>query len=148
MLQTAGKSKTFRKPVRIGPEDHGRRMSLDLFADTIAQEGYLYELGNGVIEVSDIPQPSHGMLMQETRNQLVVYRIAHPGAIDFVGGGGEAKMLIGPAQSERHPDISIYLSPPPAVEFDANSSGVFARSEASAGGEVIDLRSSVLPGRA
>jgi hypothetical protein len=53
MLQTAGKSKTLRKPVHIGPEDHGRRMSLDLFADAIAQEGYLYELGNGVIEVSD-----------------------------------------------------------------------------------------------
>jgi Uma2 family endonuclease len=56
------------------------------------------------------------MLMQETRNQLVVYRTAHPGVIHFIGGGGEAKLLIGPAQSERHPDISIYLSPPPDVQ--------------------------------
>jgi hypothetical protein len=38
MLQTAGKSKTLRKPVRIGPEDHGRQMSLDLFAGAIAQD--------------------------------------------------------------------------------------------------------------
>jgi Uma2 family endonuclease len=31
----------------------------------------------------------------------------------MVGTGSEAKMLIGPAESERHPDLSVYLTPPP-----------------------------------
>jgi hypothetical protein len=49
--------KTSRKQVRIGPEDNGKRMSLDDFDEATAAEGYLYELGRGVIEVSGIPQP-------------------------------------------------------------------------------------------
>jgi len=116
MLQTSRKNRLRRKPVHIGPKDHGRRMSLDLFADAIAQEGYLYELGKGVIEVSGVPQPSHPVQVQETRDQLASFRLTHRDVIYLVGGGGEAKMLIGAAQSERHPDISVYLSPPPAVE--------------------------------
>jgi Uma2 family endonuclease len=116
MLQTAGKPRSLRKPMRIGPEDHGRKMSLDLFANAIAQEGYLYELGKGVIEVSGIPQPTHGKQLQEIREQLSVYKIAHSSVIDYIGGGSEAKMLIGPAESERHPDLSIYLSSPPEVD--------------------------------
>ena len=46
MLQTAR-----RKKIIIGPEDHGRRMSLDDFDRAIARPGYLYELGKGAIEV-------------------------------------------------------------------------------------------------
>jgi Uma2 family endonuclease len=116
MLRTSIKQNSRRKPIHIGPEDDGRKMSLDDFADAIAQEGYLYELGKGVIEVSGIPQPSHAVQVQGTRDQLVSYRLAHPDIIYLIGGGSEAKMLIGPAQSERHPDISVYLSPPPAVQ--------------------------------
>jgi hypothetical protein len=40
MLQTSR-----RKRIHIGPEDHGRRISLDDFDRAIAREGYLYELG-------------------------------------------------------------------------------------------------------
>jgi hypothetical protein len=83
-------------------------MSLDDFDEAIAQEGYLYELNKGVIEVSGLPQPDHAMQIQELRDQLVQYRLANPGTIAMIGGGGEAKMLIGPAQSERHPDLSVY----------------------------------------
>jgi len=46
MLQSAR-----RKQIRIGPADHGRRMSLDDFDRAIAAEGWNYELGKGVIEV-------------------------------------------------------------------------------------------------
>lgn len=104
-----------RKKIRIGPEDDGRRMSLDDFDRAIADEGYIYELGNGVIQVSGIPDPKHFAEMQEVRDQFVAYRLSHPDRIHSVGGGGEAKLLIGPMQSERHPDISVYLTPPPEV---------------------------------
>ena len=111
MLKTLHKPK--RRALHIGPEDHGRHMSLDDFDKAIGREGSLYELNKGVIEVSDVPHPAHGLVMQAIRNQLTAYQLQHEGSIAYIGGGGDAKLLIGPAQSERHPDLSIYLSPPP-----------------------------------
>jgi len=107
--------KTSRKQIRIGPEDNGRRMSLDDFDRANAQEGYLYELGNGVIEVSNVPDLKHAGQLEEARDQLIGYKLAHPDRIYRVFGGAEAKLLIGPMQSERHPDIAVYLTPPPEV---------------------------------
>ena len=105
--------KTLRKPIRIGPGDHGRRMSLDRFDRATGQEGHLYELNKGVIEVVDVPDPTHGKQVQALRNQFARYQDAHPGAIDFVGGSGEAKILLSSDQSERHPDLSVYLRAQP-----------------------------------
>jgi hypothetical protein len=42
----------------IGPEDQGRRMSLAEFDHAEVRDGYLYELGRGVITVSDVPPVS------------------------------------------------------------------------------------------
>jgi Uma2 family endonuclease len=114
MLKTLAKPRP--KKIHVGPQDDGRRMSLDDFDKAIAQEGWLYELNKGVIEVSDVPPPNHAMQIQELRDQLVQYRLANAGTIAMIGGGGEAKLLIGPAQSERHPDLSVYLDPPPKVK--------------------------------
>ena len=38
------------------------------------------------------------------------------GVIDYLAGGGEAKLLIAPAESERHPDLFIYCHPAPEVD--------------------------------
>lgn len=108
--------KTLRKRARaVGPEDNGRRMSLDEFDRAIGREGYLYELNKRVIEVTDVPHPKHLAQVQEVRDQVVVYRLAHPDVIHTVAGSNESKILLAPDQSERHPDLSIYLGPPPEV---------------------------------
>jgi Uma2 family endonuclease len=107
-----------RKAVRIGPEDHGRRMSLDQFDNAIVQPGYIYELGKGVVEVSNVPKLDHGKQVEEARDELVAYRLAHAGVIYYLAGGSDAKLMIGPSESERHPDLLIYLSAPPDVEDD------------------------------
>jgi Uma2 family endonuclease len=107
--------KTRRKVIRIGPEDNGRRMSLDEFDHAIVKEGYIYELGKGVIEVSNVPRLDHGRQTAELRNQFVVYDLANPGIINYLSTGSDAKLMIGPSQSERHPDLLIYLSDPPDV---------------------------------
>lgn len=102
-----------RKPVRVGPEDDGQRMSLDRFDRAIGREGYLYELNKGVIEVTNVPAPTHEMQVQELRDQLTAFRLAHPGLTHLIAGPGGSKLLIGSDESERHPDLSVYLSPPP-----------------------------------
>ena len=106
--------KTLRRPARtVGPEDNGRRMSLDEFDRAVGRDGYVYELNKGVVEVTDVPHPRHGKQVQALRNQLAVYQEANPHVIDFVAGSNESKILLAPDQSERHPDISVYLTPQP-----------------------------------
>jgi len=111
MLQAAR-----RRKIHIGPEDNGRRMSLDDFDRAIGREGYIYELGKGVIEVSDVPHLDHGKTVQEARDQLVMYKVTHPGVIDYLATGSDAKLLIGPSESERHPELLIYCRPAPEVD--------------------------------
>jgi Uma2 family endonuclease len=115
-----------RKPrkVIVGPEDHGRRMSLDQFDRAEGREGYLYELNKGVIEVTNVPQPNHGQQVQEIRDQLTVYKSSRAGVIHYMAGGSDAKLLIGPSESERHPDLSVYLTPAPSNDADAWSTWV------------------------
>lgn len=97
----------------IGPNDHGRRMSLDEFDHAEVQEGFSYELGKLVVDVSDLPEPGHGEIIEALREALYAYKIANRGIIHAIHGNGECKLLVGPTQSERHPDLSIYLAPPP-----------------------------------
>jgi Uma2 family endonuclease len=99
--------------VIVGPEDHGRRMSLEDFDHAEVREGYRYELGRGVIQVSDVPGKRHLKQWQVIRDTFLKYHLQHPGKIDTVVGGAEAKMLVGGFESERHPDLSVYLKPAP-----------------------------------
>lgn len=106
--------RTLRKPaIRVGPEDHGRRMALDDFDRALGREGYLYELNKGVVEVTNVPHPRHFAQVQELRDQLTSYKLGHPGTIHSITGSNDAKLLIGRSQSERHPDLSVHLSAPP-----------------------------------
>ena len=91
-------------------------MSLALFDRAIAQEGYLYELARGVIEVSDVPSLLHGLVLQGVRNQFTRYQLDTEDRIHYIGGGSEAKLLVEATESERHPDLCIYLSPAPELD--------------------------------
>ena len=46
------------------------------------------------------------------------YELANPGFIYGIAGGGECKLLIADLESERHPDLAIYKTPPPEGEND------------------------------
>ena len=106
--------RTLTKRVEIGPEDAGRAMSLEEFDRAMGREGYRYELNKGVIEVTDVPDPSHFAQIQEIRDSLAAHRLAHPGSIHSVTGSNDSKILLATDQSKRHPDVSVYLTAPPA----------------------------------
>jgi Uma2 family endonuclease len=107
--------KTIARPTTIGPKDNGRPMSLDQFDRANGREGHIYELNKGVIEVTDVPHPRHFAQVQGIRNQLVIYQENHPEILHSVTSSNDSKILIAADQSERHPDLSVYLSPPPDV---------------------------------
>jgi Uma2 family endonuclease len=98
---------------RLGPGDHGRAMSLDEFTDAAGQPGFLYELARGVVEVIHVPELSHGSLVDAINDRLAVWRRDHPGVIHYKATGSECKLRLPGMQSERHPDLSVYLTPPP-----------------------------------
>jgi hypothetical protein len=99
--------------IRVGPADHGRRMRLADFEHAEVQEGYLYELERGILVVSDVPKPRHMYPLLAIRNPLVLYQAANPGVIHAILAGSECKILAPGYESERHPDLSVYKTPPP-----------------------------------
>jgi Uma2 family endonuclease len=102
--------------VKIGPADHGRKMSLAEFEHAQVQEGYLYELSRGIITVSDVPNRQHMLLVVATRDQLQDYKSLNRGRIHIIASGNECKLLIPAFDSERHPDLSVFLTEPPPIE--------------------------------
>jgi Uma2 family endonuclease len=99
--------------ITVGPEDHGRPMRLEDFDRAEGKEGHLYELSRGVIIVSDVPRPSHARVVSKVRRLAERYQDEHPRKIYDIYGSGECKILLWNSQSERHPDLSIYTTPPP-----------------------------------
>ena len=97
---------------QVGPADHGRPMSLEEFDRAEGQEGHLYELSRGIITVTDVPGLEHQAQVAATHEQLVSYKLQHPGVVYRVVEGGSAKILLWELQSERHPDLFLYKSHP------------------------------------
>jgi Uma2 family endonuclease len=75
--------------LRIGPADHGRTMTLEEFLDAEEEEGYRYELARGVLEVTNVPNDPHGMVVCNLYDAFSRYRREHPGVIWRYGGGSE-----------------------------------------------------------
>jgi Uma2 family endonuclease len=98
---------TTRTRVRIGPADHGRRMTLDEFREAEEQRGYLYELARGVLEVSEIPGDSHCQIVHNIHEVFSLYRRDNPGLILRIGHGSDVRFIIPDLGSDRHPDLAI-----------------------------------------
>ena len=103
----AAKTKT-----KIGPEHHGRKMSLKAFEFAQVEEGYHYELSRGYVVVSEVPNFPHARRASLIRKRLDQYDGNTPGIIYELLTSMECKLLIPDWDSERHPDIAVYLTPP------------------------------------
>jgi Uma2 family endonuclease len=89
---------------------------MDDFAEAEVVEGYNYELARGVIQVVHIPKLPHGFTVDEIKTQLSVYKSSTRGRVQFLASGSDCKLQLPGMESERHPDIALYLSPPPDLE--------------------------------
>ena len=98
---------------RIGPGDHGRHMTLEEFAAGDFEDGFLYELNRGVVEVAEVPAPNHGRIVHRVARMFIHYEDEHPGIINYMAGGGECRLRFPGFVSDRHPDQAIYLDPQP-----------------------------------
>jgi len=125
--------------IMISPADHGRAMSLADFEHAKAEEGRLYELSRGVVTAIDVPGRKHLAQVNAIKRQIHAYDAAHPAAIHSIASGSECKILIANLESERHPDLTIYKTPPPAgSDFWARWIPEIVIEVVSPGGEARD----------
>ncbi len=123
---------------RIGPADHGRRMSLDEFRDAEEQPGYRYELARGVLDVSEVPGRQHWRIVDNLHELLSRYRREFPRVVDLIGHGSDVRLQVPTpgAGSDRHPDLGVVLfgdpeddrgRPRPGLVIEVVSAGAEAR---------------------
>lgn len=98
---------------RISPADHGRTMTLEEFRDADEEPGYRYELARGVLEVINVPNDPHGQIVSNLYQALVIYKEAHPGLIQRIGGAGEFRLWLPGMASGRNPDAAVVLKGTP-----------------------------------
>ena len=100
---------TVTTPLRIGPADHGRTMTLEEFLDADVEEGYRYELARGVLEVNQVANDPHGDVVCNLYRGVARYDEQHPGVIHSFGGGNEFQFIIPGLASGRNPDLGVVL---------------------------------------
>jgi Uma2 family endonuclease len=100
---------TIAPPLRIGPADHGRTMTLEEFREADEEEGYRYELARGVVEVTEVPNDPHGVVVSNLYDAISAYRRNHPGVILRYGGGNEFRFWLPHMISGRNPDLGVVL---------------------------------------
>lgn len=103
-------------PIIIGLGDVGRRMALDDFLYAKGEGERLYELSRGIVTAIDEPAPRRLLLMQEVQRQLHKWGDQDPRAISLMAALGQCRLLIKSLESDRHPDLAIYKTPPPDSE--------------------------------
>lgn len=108
----AALKKSAQKKPKIGLLDHGRRMSLKAFEFADVAEGCIAELARGYIVVGEVPNYFHAMQVAMIMKQLWLFDERTPGIIHTILDGASSKLLMPEWESERHPDIAIYLNAP------------------------------------
>jgi Uma2 family endonuclease len=118
--------------LRIGPADHGRKMTLQEFWDAEEEEGYRYELARGVLEVTLVPGQPHGMIVCFFYRLFAHYWQEHPGVIHQFGGAAEFRLWMPAMVSGRNPDAAVVVRNtskdargyrPPALAVEVVSEG-------------------------
>jgi len=102
--------------LRIGPADHGRALTLEEFRDAEEEEGYRFELGRGVLEVTEVPGSRHRRVVSNLYRAIGRFDQEHPGVVEWFRGGSEFRLWIPTLTSGRNPDLGVVLegTPPDA----------------------------------
>jgi hypothetical protein len=97
---------------KLSSRDHGRKMSLRAFEFAEVEEGCVLELARGYIVMGEVANYFHAMQIQAILRLLWKFDLQSPGVIHAILDGSSSKLVVPAWESERHPDIAVYLSPP------------------------------------
>jgi Uma2 family endonuclease len=92
----------------LTPKDHGRPLSLEEFESAGGQEGYHYELIDGMLEVSPLPDILHEDLRDWLRDKWKDYTRQHPEVINYVKAPARVFVPGRSAITAPEPDAAAY----------------------------------------
>jgi Uma2 family endonuclease len=100
---------TVAAPLCVSPADHGRTMTLEEFREAEETDGYRYELARGVLEVSEVPNEPHRVVVCNLYRAVNRFEERHSGVIHSYGGGNEFRFWLPGLISGRNPDLGVVL---------------------------------------
>lgn len=100
-------------PLRLGPDDAGRRVSSEEFRVAEFAEGFTYERVRGRLVVMPPAGPEHRHVSRPFRRRLGGFWDTHPDIVDDVDIEG---WVATSPDDERIPDICVYLAGPSSDE--------------------------------
>jgi|SRR5579884_1247255 len=102
--------------LRLGPADHGRPLSYEEFQAADYVEGYHYEIIDGKLYVSAMPNPPQGMVEKWLLRKLDRYSEEHPDVINFVHNKTAVFLPERREVTAPEPDIAAYRDFPVDAE--------------------------------
>jgi Uma2 family endonuclease len=105
-------SRTLRTQLYLTPADHGRPLTLEEFMRSDSQEGFQYELINGMLYVSPLPELPHDEVRCRLRRLLNRYAEQYPEAIQCVHGPARVFVPERAATTAPEPDVAAYREYP------------------------------------
>src|SRR5262245_44150110 len=94
--------------VKIGPADHGRPMAFAEYMAGDYQEGYQYELIDGKLYVSPLPNLPQGRVEKWVYRKLDRYADEHPEILNYVHPKARVFVPDRPGVTTTEPDLAAY----------------------------------------
>lgn len=98
--------------LKLGPADAGRPLTLDDYESAEFHPGYKYELIDGRLYVSPVPNFPEAFLETWLRRKLEDYSDTHPKLIGFITPKGKVHVLKRRRPTMPEPDLAVYASIP------------------------------------
>jgi Uma2 family endonuclease len=104
--------------LKIGPADHGRPMTREEFETGDYQEGYQYELIEGKLYVSPVPNQPENRVEEWIGIKLVLYALSHPTVINHVSAKARVFVPGHAGMTVPEPDRAAYHGFPLELPFE------------------------------
>ncbi len=100
---------TVQSVLSLGPDDHGRAITAEEFAEANYAEPWKYEREDGKLIVMPPDGPAHDDCSEPVRDLLGAYRISHPDVVEKVVSEAWVRVDDG---TDRIGDIGVFLIGP------------------------------------
>jgi Uma2 family endonuclease len=110
--------KSMKTQLYLTPKDQGRSLSLEEFEHAGSQEGYHYELIEGKLDVSPLPDLSHDFIRKWLERRLDDYSDRHPEIIGHVQAPARVFVPHDPEATTPEPDVAAYRDFPEDPSVD------------------------------
>jgi Uma2 family endonuclease len=92
----------------LGPADHGRLMTRQEFQAARGQEGYSYELIDGRVYVSPVPNLPHDVILEWLLDVLKEYSRTHPQFVNYLSPKARVYVPEREEATSPEPDLAAY----------------------------------------